>query len=309
MKPTIPYDEIKTLYEEGHVQKSFFMNRYNVSERTIRRAFIKLGLVHKSDFDLHLESVWDDLIADYKNGEKIIDVCLKYNLHVKVVRPRLKELGIYRNEQPRHEADFSYFESIDSEQKAYWLGFLYADGCLTGCSLKFGLNKDDVDTVKQFCEDIGSTYPIHNEGTICRVTMTNRKLSKDLIKQGVVHQKTFSLKFPTKDIVPKHLLNHFIRGYFDGDGCVTHQCNGTQCSIGFAGLDSFLIELQKVLVEECDLNMVKMHSRRISSPEFKQFSYRGNKQCKRIYDYLYKNATRWMPRKREKMESILGVTK
>lgn len=119
---------------------------------------------------------------------------------------------------------------------------------------------------------------------------------------------TKSNLFPKKDIVPEHLLNHFIRGYFDGDGCITQQNNGTQCSIVFTGLDSFLFELQKVLVEKCDLNIVKMHSRRRSSSEFKQFAYRGNKQCKRIYDYLYKDATRWMPRKREKMESILGVT-
>ena len=69
-----------------------------------------------------------------------------------------------------------------------------------------------------------------------------------------------------------------------------------------------LTSVQDIFIEKCSLNRVKMYARRKETPSIQQLTYRGNKQALRIYEYMYKDATIWMPRKRDKIKSILGVT-
>lgn len=56
-----------------------------------------------------------------------------------------------------------------------------------------------------------------------RLTITNKKIAKDLIKCGCIPNKSLVLKFPDERIfASKDLIRHFIRGYFDGDGCISY---------------------------------------------------------------------------------------
>ena len=88
------------------------------------------------------------------------------------------------------------------------------------------LKTDDKYHIQKFLDDIKSSAPIrHREITLNgnkysaeRTCVTSIKLVHDLIKHGCVENKSLILKAPTT--VPKELLHHFIRGYFDGDGCV-----------------------------------------------------------------------------------------
>ena len=62
----------------------------------------------------------------------------------------------------------------------------------------------------------------------------------DLIKQGCVPNKSLILTFPNKYQVPKNLINHFIRGYFDGDGSIYEYSKTHAGSISFIGTESVL---------------------------------------------------------------------
>lgn len=129
----------------------------------------------------------------------------------------------------------NFFEKINNEKKAYWLGFLYADGCinryfrnerLKAMSLEIGLCKKDEDHLNNFLSDIESNVPIKYKSNklndniyeSCKVVVCNTKICRDLISLGCIPQKSLILKFPSYNIVPKELMWHFIRGYFDGDG-------------------------------------------------------------------------------------------
>ena len=120
-----------------------------------------------------------------------------------------------------------YFEKIDTEDKAYWLGFLYADGCIDkvrGCTI-LDLSIIDYAHLLLFKESIGSSHKIYfhqdKKGhEYVRLHINSKKMVNDLIDKGCVPAKTFTLKFPKEDHVPKELIPHFIRGYFDGDGCI-----------------------------------------------------------------------------------------
>jgi len=294
-------NEIKELFEQGHRTKSFYMKRYNVSERTVRRAFSKLGLKCESEYEELCRINLQDAIRDYVNGDSISIVSKKYGFNIKSMRKLLKEAGVYRNEQPRYEADFDFFRTIDTEEKAYWLGFIYADGCLKGKhTLSIAVNKKDRDMLEKFLASMKATYPIATEkADQVRVTMTNPRLYNHLVNKGVTPRKTLTLLFPTEDIVPSHLIHHFVRGYFDGDGCITYsgKKENRQRQISFVGTEAFLTELKELLSKEVGLSDVKLFPRRQSNRFTKQLFYGGNGNAKKIFEWMYKDATIYMERK------------
>jgi len=73
----------------------------------------------------------------------------------------------------------------------------------------------------------------------------------DLLNLGIVPRKSKILRFPTKEQIPENLIQHYIRGYLDGDGSVQlhHNC----LSISFVGTKEVLIGIQNTLIKYCDV--------------------------------------------------------
>ncbi|MDL2302602.1 LAGLIDADG family homing endonuclease, partial [Lachnospiraceae bacterium OttesenSCG-928-D06] len=135
--------------------------------------------------------------------------------------------------------DEHYFQQIDSEHKAYWLGFLYADGHIEplrkgnkikAYRIEIGLSAVDKSHLELFLHDIDSNAPLTYKKTIirdktyesCRVRINNTNMCRDLISLGCVPQKSLTLTFPSEELLPGNYVRHFIRGYFDGDGCISY---------------------------------------------------------------------------------------
>lgn len=111
---------------------------------------------------------------------------------------------------------------------AYVLGYLYADGSLSDCSYirakYISVTSIDRDRIELFKKLMGSEHKIKTEKPTSDTRQTSytlrigsHKLYNKLIKLGLYPNKSLTIKFPK---IPKSSLNHFIRGYFDGDGCV-----------------------------------------------------------------------------------------
>jgi hypothetical protein len=114
------------------------------------------------------------------------------------------------------------FERIDTEEKAYWLGFLYADGCVLqqrGRGRAFLiLQSQDYSHIEKFRRFLKSDYPIHSypkSGSV-GIRIASEKMFHDLVLLGCIPRKSLYLQWPKS--LPFHLSRHFIRGYFDGDG-------------------------------------------------------------------------------------------
>ena len=120
-----------------------------------------------------------------------------------------------------------YFEVIDTEPKAYWLGFMAADGCVRNCSHSkwiFSINQavKDVHHIQKFKEAIEATNPIYYQNktnSAVRLRINSKKTCLDLIDKGIVPNKSLILE-PPKNVL-QNLIRHWIRGYFDGDGCIS----------------------------------------------------------------------------------------
>lgn len=120
----------------------------------------------------------------------------------------------------------SYFNCIDSEDKAYWLGFLSADaginipgiGRKNSWVLCINLKKEDKNHLCKFQEILERDGPIYEARDCVRLQIGSKKLVGDLMKLGVGPQKSKTLK---PWIGPCELLKHYWRGFFDGDGSIT----------------------------------------------------------------------------------------
>ena len=122
-----------------------------------------------------------------------------------------------------YNCDENFFEKIDTEEKAYWLGFLYADGYVRvrkgGSEVRLKLSIKDVDHVKKFNDAVKSNNEIKIKGKFAISSVNQRKFVKHLVDKGCINKKSLIIKFPY--FLEENLKKHFIRGYFDGDGSVS----------------------------------------------------------------------------------------
>lgn len=203
--------------------------------------------------------------------------------------------------QQIYECNTDYFRMIDTEDKAYWLGFIYADGCVTKNhhALIINLSPTDIDHLNLFNICIKSTYPIKykDDGRYVSLTITNKQFVENLINKGCVPHKSLILQFPTEEQVPAHLIKHFIRGYFDGDGCIHTKMRQhknkprpyLECEVNFLGTYNMLFNISKH-IPLSDINIKEfglIYKFRICSK---------NKIIK-LLDYLYEDSSFYLFRK------------
>lgn len=204
----------------------------------------------------------------------------------------------------KYSVNEDYFNKIDLEHKAYFLGLMASDGCITDENkLLIGLAREDDEVLKMFKSCINYTGPLyliagrtlaHKDQT--RLQIRNKTLYEALRKHGITERKSLTLKFPD---LPDDMIPHFIRGYFDGDGSV--KFNHGVMNIRFVGTSEFLTKLQDILIEKCQLSKVKMFQANKAKNTF-ELTYGGDTQCLRIYDFMYLNSTRFMQRKKGKFD-------
>jgi DNA-binding transcriptional regulator WhiA len=190
------------------------------------------------------------------------------------------------------------FETIDTEEKAYWLGFLYADGSVGSKEhkIELGLAEQDLKQIEKFRDFIGIMNKISYRPTTksYRYSFRSESCKKDLIKQGCVPKKSLILKFPTEDQVPKDLIRHFIRGYFDGDGWFT---NTDSCfQIGLIGTEDFIKGfLDNIEIYNKENKIFNVHRENGA----KRYVFSAYTDVLNFLNWIYKDATIYLNRKYE----------
>lgn len=212
-----------------------------------------------------------------------------------------------------------FFEIIDTEEKAYWLGFLYADGNVSihkskkmktkGATVEVSLKQEDDYHLYNFVENINGNIPIKYRDIklnnkiykACRVMIHSIKMAKDLVKNGCFEAKSLILKFP--QCVPNFLLNHFIRGYIDGDGCVAFNTYeyGDSFAVSLLGTYDFLKEVKNAF------ETIGIKVSQVKQEKSKAFSVIicGHDNLVKLYNYLYNDSTIFLGRKLDKFRDAL----
>jgi hypothetical protein len=260
-----------------------------------------------------------ETIKNYQNAlqywidnpkEQTVHICQKFKIDQGYFSKYMKSKGFNMRRKPL--INDSIFEIIDTEEKAYWLGFLYADGNVYIRNeknrmvnrLELSLAEKDVEHLKKYIKFLNgdiSMLKYRSNVKAYRVSFGSKKVCEDLIKLGCIPNKSLTLKFPNESQVPKTLIRHFIRGYFDGDGCISHlKNNQNSFSISLLGTFEFLTsilseyKLSKTLIRKDKRIITNTFILNFKRTEGLEFLYK-----------LYNNSNIFLDRKKEKFFNIL----
>lgn len=220
----------------------------------------------------------------------------------------------------------NFFERIETELQAYLLGFYAADGSIDEKrkTLKIELQKSDSEIIYLFKDSISKDARlyqnkersfmgprgkmIHTDGSI-GVDITSAKICNDLLNLGIGYRKSYTdLHIPD---IPENLIRHFIRGYFDGDGCIT---GGVTREKGKKDrfrrhfqIDSkkntLLLEIQKFF-SKYDININLNYLKR---DDMYRIVTSSKKEVEKIYHLLYDNSYFYLSRKFNKFNHYVNT--
>lgn len=206
----------------------------------------------------------------------------------------------------KFEFNEKFFDNINTEEKAYWLGFLYADGSQNGNAFQMCLKIDDKHHLEKFRTAINAEHTVkeiikknHKAGIAALFQISSKYFCQSLQNCGCVKNKTFIAKFP---IIDPNLYRHFIRGVFDGDGTIgimNKKYAYKKWSI-YSASREFGNKISKIL-QQANIK-VKFYQRIYKDdckPGYNVEIHRKDEFTK-LYFYLYDGASIFLERKRDK---------
>lgn len=210
--------------------------------------------------------------------------------------------GCYgQNVARKYKVNESYFAKIDSEDKAYWLGFIYADGNIRKDerSFQMALQRCDRHHLEKFLDSIESTHPIfyHSVGAD-GITIKNKEFCKNLVLAGIMPKKSYIIHPPR---LPNHLQRHFWRGVLDGDGGLSSKHNNQY--IGIAGNEWTCNGFRQFLLD--NKIPTKANVRRYNMG-ISNFTVYGKNIAILVAQLLYDGANIFLDRKMEIYKSLEG---
>lgn len=254
-------------------------------------------------------------IEDYlKSDSSTAASANKYGVKNQSLTKYLKDLNLYdesRKGVNKKAYNEHFFDVIDTEEKAYWLGFIFADGYIYSSPLDTSKKRidwnfelctkgDDKEHMEKFAKAIGYNKELHVTKadkyghTRCRVCLSSEILWRQLNSLGCTPRKSLTLKFPDENIFKsKDLIRHFIRGYFDGDGCISYaNKEHTIPSYQILGTKEFL----KVIMSYLNIEETLFHNHN-NKKEVTMFIHAYSKRAMQLLHKLYDNCSIYLNRK------------
>ena len=218
-----------------------------------------------------------------------------FNVNRVCIYSVLKRNGILREDKLRNKKDKNscYFSKINSIDKAYWLGMLYADGNVQE-NHTIKLKLIDKEHIEKFCKaiNLSETYiytyknTLKNRQTPYEIRFKDKQMYKDLCTLGCIPRK--SLKIHRMPKIDSQFYSHFIRGYMDGDGTIcqtTHKGYKDDWCLSIVGQYGLLEDFQKIFKKN---NVITPTN---SNNTCYRISYKGNRLLTRLLGFIYQDST------------------
>ena len=235
--------------------------KYNVSHKTILSFAKQIGYKATNKRLVLTDEMKRYLIEQY-NYKSATELSKELNILASTISGFWHREGL-RGKSPRvYQYNEQYFHTIDSADKAYWLGFLAADGCVHRTKdsrqdmIIIVLEDNDTELLENLNHCLQCDKPLrhftNSDGrSYVRFEISSNIMSKDLAQYKIVPQKTYKYIFP--DNIDKKYYRDFIRGFFDGDGTISRNIEQNtlhKINVGFAGYAKNLKRIQQVLQEQ-----------------------------------------------------------
>jgi hypothetical protein len=252
----------------------------------------------------------DGMVNCYMSGDTAKVSAARFGLSYSCCIRELKKRGICirKSRDPiykKYSLNESVFEKIDTEEKAYWLGFIMADGYVAGKKhFAIRLALADISHVEKFRKFIESNHLIKKINakikeklySACGLFIGCKKMVSDLSKYGIVPNKTETASYPAG--IPSEFERHFWRGYFDGDGCISFSVakdrTAKNWSISAVGKEQIIIDFEIFIKKHIKTDAVR--KKRKNTSVF-TFGVCGINLCQPILNVFYKDSLVSLDRK------------
>lgn len=242
------------------------------------------------------------LIVNLYRTKTIQEICPIVGYCEKTVSKVLKEEGVQIRSGPSYlrkgDIKHDWFKAIDSAEKAYFLGLLYADGnvYLKRNRVQITLSREDRYILRLFGQLIGHSGILHKDREYEKLIIESKEMCQDLIVHGCIPRKSLILEFPST--VPSNLLSHFVRGYFDGDGSVWSR-NKNSKSVNITSTEKFTEGLKKIVNFVNWSKFYKRHKLKADSAGYITIGNRSD--IVKFYDFIYEDSRNlFLKRKKNK---------
>lgn len=246
-------------------------------------------------------------IEEYKNGMTSIQLAEKYGLSKPTILKFLKENGVDTTKANQGYSNSKYtlnehwLDEIDCQEKAYFLGFFYADGNTEGLSknsysIRIKLQIKDKYILEKFAKLFNSNRPLeYNEKyderwKILKKTYSlrlgNKHLWNRMNELGCPPNKTLIIKFP--NFISKELMSHFIRGYFDGDGSIVLRDNGNLANIRICGTESMIKGIYQQVKENINVDGIYYADK--TGKQMWLYDIANQRDIKNFCDWVYQDS-------------------
>lgn len=266
----------------------------------------------------------DRLVQRYVEGTKISVLAKDTGASHDAVYSYLRRRGLSIRKDNwtanrRYTFNVHAFDAVDTPEKAYWLGMLYADGnnYEDRYSVSLGLAGGDGHHVGGFASLLGLEREIEwhhskreRHQPMGIIVATDMHFSQQMARLGVMSNKTFKIEFPPNDTVPVPLRSHFVRGYMDGDGSICYEVRNKGSgqkptfSVSFTGHRPFIQAVKQLLQKETGAKGT-ISTRNPEEPRIQSVVYTGNRKAQRVLDWIYRDDTVSLPRKRALYDLLL----
>ena len=258
---------------------------YNISSATVMAILNRNNIPKRTKGGIYAIPE-QEVITRYKNGESCQVIADSFKVTFHTISNILEKNNIARNNKYKNiNLNENYFEKIDSNDKAYFLGFMLTDSnvSLNENIIRLSLSSKDEEILNIFKEKTGNENKIcirederHSERTF---QLKSKKWKDDLAKYGIVPQKTFISEMP---ILSADMMPHLIRGMIDGDGWISFNSH----QIGFCGNEKTVHQLKEYLVKTLNVYDVKIiHARE----NLWQVTWASQTDIEKIGNYIYQN--------------------
>lgn len=256
----------------------------------------------------------DDIVNDYLSGNYTCRTLgAKYGCSFPTISIILKEKGIRVKSNTEtvkvHYFKEDYFDVIDTHAKAYFLGYICADGYVNNKqqALSFYISMKDVEILENLKKELGSDHLLRplehinpksgHASKMVQLYIQSKHMVDSLNKLGVYQAKSLTMKFLD---LPEEFHNSFCLGYFDGDGCVK-----TRQQISVVGTWEFCQKYQEILISKVGLNLTKLYPHD-TTKELCYMQYSGREHLTKIFNFLYKDSPYKLTRKYDRFTKLMN---
>lgn len=283
---------------------------WGCNKSTISNHRKKLG-ISASDLNKDLRNKTEYICSQYGKKTKP-QIARELNCSVSFVKKIWAENNLGGTLRTNYYYNENYFENIDTPEKAYWLGFIAADGNLYRRDghqglVSISIHEKDIELLENFKKELNTTKPIsvvrdkrRSDTIMASLQVTSDKIFNDLLDKGIGIRKTFDLDLMQifKNI-PYCFQSDFILGYFDGDGSITVPINGiSKSKIRISGPIKSLKTFSSILQERGIRSIIVEDKRKYKEP-FGSLEFVNTTDKYIFLKYIYKNNVKCLTRKKE----------